>query len=263
MYVFSRVGWAGTVGQEACGAARQDKRNGLVLLGSGYNGRAYRKTSAYLCSAILRKTPEQKNRTRKLEMVYNIICNWALLQNTYKWVNMKNKDKAGWLVLICGSSIESFTEGLIRYWWINDIDGILILLSSWFWDKCWNQCHGFGKNVEINDMVLGAGAKWSELCGAKTPMMQRKGDKSQGGICFYKYTKTTTYIHIYTYTPCINLNEGELLQIKENNIYGYLIYISCIHHAYFMYTKCIPHIFHRHHRQCLNYEVGHVFQNFS
>ena len=32
-------------------------------------------------------------------------------------------------------------------------------------------------------MVLEA-AKWSELCGAKTPMMQRKGDKSQGGIAF-------------------------------------------------------------------------------
>ena len=30
-------------------------------------------------------------------------------------------------------------------------------------------------------MVLEA-AKWSELCGAKTPMMQRKGDKSLGGI---------------------------------------------------------------------------------
>ena len=37
--------------------------------------------------------------------------------------------------------------------------------------------------MEINDMVLGS-AKWSELCGAKTPMMQRKGDKSQGGIAF-------------------------------------------------------------------------------
>ena len=55
-------------------------------------------------------------------------------------------------------------------------------------------------------MVLGS-AKWSELCGAKTPMMQRKGDKSQGGIAFtntqrqqiHRYTQTTnTKIHKHT-----------------------------------------------------------------
>ena len=72
-------------------------------------------------------------------------------------------------------------------------------------EKCGNQRHGFGRNVEINEMVLGS-AKWSEFCGAKTPMMQRKGDKSQGGIAFtntqrqqiHRYTQTTnTKIHKY------------------------------------------------------------------
>ena len=54
-------------------------------------------------------------------------------------------------------------------------------------------------------MVLEA-AKWSELCGAKTPMMQRKGDKSLGGIAltntqrqqirkYNKYAKNLPQIH--------------------------------------------------------------------
>ena len=77
---------------------------------------------------------------------------------------------------------------------------------NWIWEKCGNQRHGFWRNVEINDMVLGS-AKWSELCGAKTPMMQRKGDKSQGEIAFqiHMYTQTTnTQIHKY-----INFKEGD------------------------------------------------------
>ena len=55
-----------------------------------------------------------------------------------------------------------------------------MISKTWFWE-CWISRTLFGRVIGINDMVSGA-AKWSELCEAKTPMMQRKGDKSQGGI---------------------------------------------------------------------------------
>ena len=73
---------------------------------------------------------------------------------------------------------------------------------TWFW-----------RNVEINDMVLEA-AKWSELCGAKTPMMQRKGDKSQGAMAFTNTHRDDTYMlskisqrqHMYNFTHYITHN---------------------------------------------------------
>ena len=58
-------------------------------------------------------------------------------------------------------------------------------------------------------MVLEA-AKWSELCGAKTPMMQRKGDKSLGGIALTNTQRQQIQI---------NLWEGYLLQIHKDNKY--------------------------------------------
>ena len=37
--------------------SKRAQKKGSVLLSRGYNGRAYRKTSAYLCSAISEKRP--------------------------------------------------------------------------------------------------------------------------------------------------------------------------------------------------------------
>ena len=107
---------------------------------------------------------------------------------------------------------------------------------SWFLEKCGIQRHDFGRNVEINDMVLGAGAKWSELCGAKTPMMQRKGDKSQGEICFYKYTKTTTCMEYPMYKSqggraFTNTQRQPQIWIPHVN----LMYTSCILHLYLIF----------------------------
>ena len=60
--MFVSGGYAARVGQEACGKARQDKRKAPYCWATGYNGRAYRKTSAYLCSAILKKPEHTEER---------------------------------------------------------------------------------------------------------------------------------------------------------------------------------------------------------
>ena len=70
--------------------------------------------------------------------------------------------------------------------------GELLVSITWFWE-CWISRTLFGRVIGINDMVSGA-AKWSELCEAKTPMMQRKGDKSQGAIAFTNTHRDDTYM---------------------------------------------------------------------
>ena len=61
--------------------------------------------------------------------------------------------------------------------------------------------------MDLNDMVLRA--KWSEVCGAKTPMMERKGDKSlkEESIALYKYKYTNT---------STNLKEGSIACTNTN-----------------------------------------------
>ena len=84
--------------------------------------------------------------------------------------------------------------------------GKLLISITWFWE-CWISRTLFGRVIDINDMVSGA-AKWSELCEAKTPMMQRKGDKSQGAIAFTNTHRDDTYMlskisqrqHMYNFT---------------------------------------------------------------
>ena len=84
--------------------------------------------------------------------------------------------------------------------------GELLISLTWFWE-CWISRTLFGRVIGINDMVSGA-AKWSELCEAKTPMMQRKGDKSQGAIAFtntqrddiYMLSKISQRQHMYNFT---------------------------------------------------------------
>ena len=84
--------------------------------------------------------------------------------------------------------------------------GELLISITWFWE-CWISRTLFGRVIDINDMVSGA-AKWSELCEAKTPMMQRKGDKSQGAIAFTNTHRDDTYMlskisqrqHMYNFT---------------------------------------------------------------
>ena len=84
--------------------------------------------------------------------------------------------------------------------------GELLISITWFWE-CWISRTLFGRVIGINDMVSGA-AKWSELCEAKTPMMQRKGDKSQGAIAFTNTHRDDTYMlskiaqrqHMYNFT---------------------------------------------------------------
>ena len=79
--------------------------------------------------------------------------------------------------------------------------------------ECWISRTLFERVIGINDMVSGA-AKWSELCEAKTPMMQRKGDKSQGAIAFTNTHRDDTYMlskisqrqHMYNFTHYITHN---------------------------------------------------------
>ena len=79
--------------------------------------------------------------------------------------------------------------------------------------ECWISRTLFERVIGINDMVSGA-AKWSELCKAKTPMMQRKGDKSQGAIAFTNTHRDDTYMlskisqrqHMYNFTHYITHN---------------------------------------------------------
>lgn len=83
---------------------------------------------------------------------------------------------------------------------------------TWFWES-WISRTLFGRVIGINDIVSGA-AKWSELCEAKTPMMQRKGDKSQGAIAFTNTHRDDTYMlskisqrqHMYNFTHYITHN---------------------------------------------------------
>ena len=90
--------------------------------------------------------------------------------------------------------------------------GELLISITWFWE-CWISRTLFGRVIGINDMVSGA-AKWSELCEAKTPMMQRKGDKSQGAIAFtntqrddiYMLSKISQRQHMYNFTHYITHN---------------------------------------------------------
>ena len=78
-------------------------------------------------------------------------------------------------------------------------------------------------------MVSGA-AKWSELCEAKTPMMQRKGDKSQGAIAFTNTHRDDTYMlskisqrqHMYNFTHYITHNTHVLLKTCRDNTFSLL-----------------------------------------
>ena len=71
-------------------------------------------------------------------------------------------------------------------------------------------------------------AKWSEVCGAKTPMMQRKGDKSQGAIAFTNTHRDDTYMlskisqrqHMYNFTHYINRRLCKLLVSCLNSFCG-------------------------------------------
>ena len=156
MFVFwGRAAQLG-VGQEACGKARQDKRKAPYCwardIMEGHTGRL-----PHICvqQSWRKYQSTQRKEKRKDALLsrlffspnkYSHICNWNLPRQ--------------------------FLPKSVQ---------IVPKLITLFWKKCWNQLHKFGRNVEINDMVLEA-AKWSELCGAKTPMMQRKGNKSLGGI---------------------------------------------------------------------------------
>ena len=130
MFVFG-----GRAARGRAGSMRESKtgqKKGSVLLGKGYNGRAYRKTSAYLCSAILKKIPEhtEERKEKRCSIIKNFfspnkyshtsyICNWNLPRQ--------------------------FLPKSVQ---------IVPKLITLFWKKCWNQLHKFGRNVEINDINL-------------------------------------------------------------------------------------------------------------
>ena len=129
MFVFwGRAAQLG-VGQEACGKARQDKRKAPYCwardIMEGHTGRL-----PHICvqQSWRKYQSTQRKEKRKDALLsriffspnkYSHICNWNLPRQ--------------------------FLPKSVQ---------IVPKLITLFWKKCWNQLHKFGRNVEINDMVL-------------------------------------------------------------------------------------------------------------
>ena len=134
------------------------------------------------------------------------------------WISINEKQgKAARLVLICE----------------------MLKSKSWFWEKYGIQWHDFGRNVEINDMVLERGRNGVNSVEQRRQWCREKAINLKERSAF---TNTQRQQHVCIPHVCINLKEGSAFTNTQGQQHVWIphvypIYTSCIHHVHLMYTS--------------------------